>query len=96
MCAGSKKEQRVGNRPVSQGGHHSSTVTRVIVDYPSNYHNGAGGFSFADGHAEIHRWLDARTKAKYRRDVHLTLWPSNPSPDNRDVLWLQERAAGKK
>ncbi len=70
--------------------------SRVIVDWPSNYHNGAGGFSFADGHAEIHRWLDARTKPKYRRDYHLTLWPPIASPDNRDVFWLQERAAGKK
>jgi prepilin-type processing-associated H-X9-DG protein len=28
-----------------------------IIDYPASYHNGAGGFSFADGHAEIHKWL---------------------------------------
>jgi prepilin-type processing-associated H-X9-DG protein len=26
------------------------------VDWPAVYHNGAGGLSFADGHAEIHRW----------------------------------------
>ena len=39
-----------------------------IGDYPSSYHNGAGGFSFADGHAEIHRWLDARTKKNYQKD----------------------------
>jgi prepilin-type N-terminal cleavage/methylation domain-containing protein/prepilin-type processing-associated H-X9-DG protein len=26
------------------------------VDYPAAYHNGAGGLSFADGHAEIHKW----------------------------------------
>jgi prepilin-type N-terminal cleavage/methylation domain-containing protein/prepilin-type processing-associated H-X9-DG protein len=26
------------------------------VDMPSTYHNGACGFSFADGHAEIHKW----------------------------------------
>ena len=24
---------------------------------PASYHNGAGSFSFADGHSEIHRWL---------------------------------------
>jgi prepilin-type N-terminal cleavage/methylation domain-containing protein len=27
-----------------------------IIDYPANYHCGACGFSFADGHAEIHKW----------------------------------------
>jgi prepilin-type processing-associated H-X9-DG protein len=25
-------------------------------DVPASYHNGACGFSFADGHAEIHKW----------------------------------------
>ena len=28
----------------------------MIVDYPASYHNRAGGFSFADGHAEIKKW----------------------------------------
>lgn len=31
-------------------------------DLPASYHNGAGGFSFADGHAEIHRWVVPATK----------------------------------
>jgi prepilin-type N-terminal cleavage/methylation domain-containing protein/prepilin-type processing-associated H-X9-DG protein len=31
-------------------------------DMPASYHNGACGFSFADGHGEIHKWLDANTK----------------------------------
>ena len=26
-------------------------------DFPASYHNGAGSFSFADGHSEIHKWL---------------------------------------
>jgi prepilin-type processing-associated H-X9-DG protein len=26
-------------------------------DIPASYHNGACGFSFADGHAEIRKWL---------------------------------------
>jgi prepilin-type N-terminal cleavage/methylation domain-containing protein/prepilin-type processing-associated H-X9-DG protein len=28
-------------------------------DIPASYHNGACGFSFADGHAEIHKWRSA-------------------------------------
>jgi prepilin-type N-terminal cleavage/methylation domain-containing protein/prepilin-type processing-associated H-X9-DG protein len=28
------------------------------IDYPASYHNGAGGISFGDGHAEIHKWRD--------------------------------------
>jgi prepilin-type N-terminal cleavage/methylation domain-containing protein/prepilin-type processing-associated H-X9-DG protein len=30
-------------------------------DVPASYHNGAAGFSFADGHSEIHKWLDPRS-----------------------------------
>lgn len=35
-----------------------------IVDGPAWYHNGAAGFSFADGHAEIHRWLGGSKTTK--------------------------------
>ena len=34
-----------------------------IIDFPASYHNGACGFSFADGHAEIHKWLGGTIKA---------------------------------
>src|SRR6185369_3329391 len=30
-----------------------------IIDFPSNWHNGACGFSMSDGHAEIHKWRGA-------------------------------------
>lgn len=30
--------------------------TARIIDIPANYHNGACGFSFADGHSEIKKW----------------------------------------
>ena len=81
---------------MTMDGYPNEPRLRTIVDYPSSYHNGAGGFSFADGHAEIHRWLDGRTKLNYRKDFHLSVLPPNPSPNNPDVLWLQERATGRK
>jgi prepilin-type N-terminal cleavage/methylation domain-containing protein/prepilin-type processing-associated H-X9-DG protein len=31
--------------------------TARIIDIPANYHNGACGFSFADGHSEIKKWV---------------------------------------
>jgi prepilin-type N-terminal cleavage/methylation domain-containing protein/prepilin-type processing-associated H-X9-DG protein len=68
----------------------------TLLDYPSSYHNGAGGFSFADGHSEIHRWIDARTKPAYKPDFHLPLSPGLASPNNRDVLWLEKHATGRK
>jgi len=76
-------------------GYPNHPAQRTIADYPSSYHNGAGGFSFADGHAEIHRWRDARTKKNYRKDFHIPVLPPTASPNNPDVLWLQQRATGK-
>jgi prepilin-type processing-associated H-X9-DG protein len=31
-----------------------------FVDIPSSRHNGAGVFSFADGHSEIHKWANSQ------------------------------------
>ena len=31
------------------------------TDLPASYHNRAAAFSFADGHAELHRWSDSDT-----------------------------------
>ncbi len=36
-------------------------------DVPASYHNGACGFSFADGHAEIKKWVNSQTQPPIRR-----------------------------
>ncbi len=51
---------------------------------PGNYHNGACGLSFADGHSEIKRWLDPDTLAIVK--------PASPKGP-RDVRWLQLRTS---
>jgi prepilin-type N-terminal cleavage/methylation domain-containing protein/prepilin-type processing-associated H-X9-DG protein len=63
-----------------------------IVDYPASYHNKACGFSFADGHSEVHRWRDARTMPVLSKGQLLTL-NVNLGGD-KDILWLAQRAAG--
>lgn len=61
-----------------------------IIDYPASTHNGAGGLSFADGHAEIHKWKDPRTRLPWKnRSMTLVV----PSPGNPDSLYLSERAS---
>jgi len=58
-------------------------------NFPASYHNRAGGISFADGHAEIKRWLDPRTTppvVKGGRPLNIIA-----SPNNRDITWIQER-----
>ena len=68
------------------------TITGVTdpnnwVDLPASYHNGAGGISFADGHSEIHKWLDASTKRVIQRVDFTGLAAGN----SRDIDWLQRR-----
>jgi prepilin-type processing-associated H-X9-DG protein len=61
-----------------------------IIDYPASYHNGACGISFSDGHAEIKKWLDARTRAAVHYDI--SQLPLNvASPNNQDMIWLAYR-----
>jgi prepilin-type N-terminal cleavage/methylation domain-containing protein/prepilin-type processing-associated H-X9-DG protein len=55
-------------------------------DLPGCYHNGAGGFSFADGHSEIKRWQVPSTMAP------ISVWPIPTGPDRRDFLWASQRA----
>ena len=60
-----------------------------IVDFSASYYNGAGGISFCDGHAEIRKWRDPRTKPppKYNDNLQLNV----ASPNNQDMIWLAER-----
>jgi prepilin-type N-terminal cleavage/methylation domain-containing protein/prepilin-type processing-associated H-X9-DG protein len=62
-----------------------------IVDYPASYHNQAAGFSFADGHAEIKKWLDPRTYPALKKGQDLPL--NVNSPNNPDVQWMQDRSS---
>ncbi len=56
------------------------------VDIPASYHNGACGFGFADGHAEIKKWRDPVLLNAQSSNAH-----ANPSFLD-DLQWLQQRA----
>ncbi len=61
-----------------------------FYDLPGSYHHRAGGFSFVDGHAEIKRWLDDRTMPPV--DFNGEIPDQFASPNNPDVIWLQQHA----
>jgi len=61
-------------------------------DMPGFYHNNACGFSFADGHSEMHKWLDARTMPPLQDGGNPVGVTSTPSPRNQDVAWLQDHS----
>ena len=75
---------------VDMAGYPTEPSRWKVVDYPASYHNQAGGLSFADGHAEIKKWTDPRTMPRLSRNADIPL--DQPSPNNRDVFWMQERS----
>jgi prepilin-type processing-associated H-X9-DG protein len=76
---------------VSMSGYPDQPAQMILRDYPASYHNGAGGFSFADGHSEVHKWLDPRIKPKLQPNTLLPLGIS--VPNSPDVRWMQERTS---
>jgi prepilin-type N-terminal cleavage/methylation domain-containing protein/prepilin-type processing-associated H-X9-DG protein len=62
------------------------------IDPVAVWHNGSSTFSFADGHAENHKWLEAATK-KASGDNSQLFW-AGPK-DDRDLQWALERYAWK-
>ena len=57
-------------------------------DTPADYHNGACGYGFADGHAEIHKWL----ATYYWSNVVIAANPPFPAVEEQwpgaDVVWM--------
>ncbi|HEV7927122.1 MAG TPA: prepilin-type N-terminal cleavage/methylation domain-containing protein [Verrucomicrobiae bacterium] len=66
------------------------------VDDPADYHNGACGFAFADGHAEIHKWLDPRSRFPIEYNDYLFNGSHPlPQPNNQDIWWMAQRTSVK-
>ena len=55
-------------------------------DLPASYHNRACGFTFADGHSEIHKWLETSTCAPVQQVEHGNF--PGTSPVDRDIRWM--------
>ena len=80
-------------------------MTRVPQDYtewidcPASYHNGAGGISFADGHAQIKKWTDATVLKKWAPPTIEWGNPNYtrmaPTGGTNDLWWLQSRSTGR-
>lgn len=57
-------------------------------DLPASYHNGACGFSFSDGHAEIKKWQSPTSK--YPVKYSFSVRPFDAA-GKQDFLWYKER-----
>ena len=79
---------------INDGSMAISAVATVgntyLIDYPSGNHGSAAGISFADGHAIVHKWQDARTytpQGVVQPGMGST-GATKQSPDNPDCFYL--------
>jgi prepilin-type processing-associated H-X9-DG protein len=61
-----------------------------FTEVPGSFHNHGCGISFADGHSEIHKWMDNRillpvTYVYHPESIDIT------SPASPDLAWLAQR-----
>ncbi len=74
---------------INDGWFYSNPEQANWGDLPASYHNGAGGFSFADGHSEIKRWVNGSTRVKVTRMG--ASGTSIPRGQFSDYNWILER-----
>jgi prepilin-type N-terminal cleavage/methylation domain-containing protein len=81
-----------GNYGTVMDGYEPSNppIYQFWQDFPAFYHNRAGCFTFADGHSEIHRWLDDGTMPPLQYET--ATYVRKYVPRNVDVAWFQEHS----
>ena len=77
-----------GQFVVGLAGPAATWLPHSWASLPASRHNGAATLSFADGHAEIKKWLDPRTRVPVKRWYYVPVNEENP-----DAAWLQERSS---
>lgn len=67
--------------------------TNFFPDIPANYHAGGCGLGYADGHAEVHKWLTAPLlNVPYSQSVGYPYYAiSGVNANNADWLWWKQR-----
>lgn len=80
---------------INDGSLAVSMNTSILVDFPANYHAGAAGISFADGHSETHRWRDAFAAPPATALTTATggpgSQPASAPANSLDLGWIQPR-----
>ena len=71
-------------------------VQNQIVNVPAGYHGGSGGVTFADGHAEIHRWRSPEVLRSQQMGTQSKKWEFMPvAANNVDLVWLRDHGTAK-
>ena len=80
---------------VSTAGYNpnGTTASVVVKNLPAVYHNNCSSFAFADGHAEIHRWISG-SFASLSGNTQTTTYTSGQS-GFADGFWLVSHATSQ-
>ena len=65
------------------------------VDVPAAYHNGAAGFSFADGHGEIHKWRRSLSTGRVLAVTFNDIGAISAVSGDPDIGWVAYRTPRK-
>jgi len=76
---------------LNDGGFGFNMNAPEWIDFPGTYHNEEGGLYFADGHSEIHKWIDGTTKVIGGNVQRRTL----PAGSQRDWQWMRDRTSAR-
>jgi prepilin-type processing-associated H-X9-DG protein len=75
-------------------GSMAVSMQQILVDYPAHYHGGGAGISYADGHSEVHKWLDAFANPIISGATGGPGYQPLPAPNPcQDLSYLQPRTS---
>jgi prepilin-type N-terminal cleavage/methylation domain-containing protein/prepilin-type processing-associated H-X9-DG protein len=67
-----------------------------VVDFPAKYHAGGAGISFADGHSEVHKWVDDYAQVIPAGTITGQGNTFHPVPPSNDSAWIIPRTSAPK
>jgi len=74
---------------LNDAGFAVGMMTAEWIDWPGTYHNNGCFFGFADGHGEIHKWVEGSTKVINGNVSRKAV------PGSRDWQWIAERTSAR-
>ena len=79
------------NKHATTKGYYGATL-QEWHDLPASYHNRATSFAYADGHASLHRWVNATTlQPLVPNGANLPIQiPTTPANADADFDWMME------
>ncbi len=77
---------------INDGLFQLNMAGKTWSDIVASLHNGGGDLSYADGHAEVHKWKDDITKSGVTKNGCPAYGKNSPN----DYPWLQQRGSALK